>query len=305
VSILKCDGNSKQQAVLMANNTAKAVILTSNTAVCMYPLFGLMHRCAYWFGEDRSKADIDGYNLVMSHLLPGQDPLARAMRTELGGERSLCDKQCFVIPPDHKGKRNSEWAMTIQSAGMVTWRDSHWGLISSNWQSLKQMIAIVQKDRNCGVNTVCTKAFGLNNRKLEIMDIIEIGDAGAVMQLVERGADVNATDNYGRSVLSRAVELGLTDIARLLIERDANVDAMDNYGRSVLSRAVEIRLTDIAMLLIERDANVDAMDNYGRSVLSRAVEIGLTDIARLLIERGAKVSARDRQNVHANTEQSK
>jgi ankyrin repeat protein len=66
-----------------------------------------------------------------------------------------------------------------------------------------------------------------------------------------------------------------------------------------------VGLTDIARLLIERGVNVDATDNYGRSVLSRAVELGLTDIARMLIKGGAKVSARDRQNVHANTEESK
>jgi hypothetical protein len=134
----------------MANTTGEAVTLTSKRAVCMYPLLGLKHRCAYWFGENQRQTNVTGYKRVTSHLLPGQDPLAKAMRTELGRKRSLGDKQCLIIPMAANRGTKSGWTIEIQSRAMITWTDDRLGIISGNWQTARRTVSIMKKDQHHG-----------------------------------------------------------------------------------------------------------------------------------------------------------
>lgn len=145
---MKCHGNSELQAVLLANNTAEVVTLTSSRAVYMYPLLGLTHQYAYWFDGDRTQSLINRYKCVTSHKLPGQDLLAEAIRTELGGRRSLGNKQCFVIPLYLNYGGKSEWTMEIQAKSMITWRIPNLGLISGDWQRARQTIRVLEESKH-------------------------------------------------------------------------------------------------------------------------------------------------------------
>jgi len=130
--------------------------------------------------------------------------------------------------------------MEIRPKGGVTWLFDG-GTVTSSWQSAKSMMAIFLRSKTGGEASPS-----------RLVRLVERGDVNATMQLIHNRADLNEED------ISRAVEMHQTDIARLLIERGANVDAEDNYSRPVLSRAIELHQTGIARLLIERGANVDA-----------------------------------------------
>lgn len=56
---------------------------------------------------------------------------------------------------------------------------------------------------------------------------VERGSIDAMRLLVESGADVNAPNKFGTSVLMRAVASGSVDVVRFLVEAGADVNAPD------------------------------------------------------------------------------
>ncbi|NIM06561.1 MAG: ankyrin repeat domain-containing protein, partial [Deltaproteobacteria bacterium] len=55
----------------------------------------------------------------------------------------------------------------------------------------------------------------------------------------DRGADIDARDNDGKSALIMAALMGHADSVKLLLEKGADVNAHDNGGRTALSLANE------------------------------------------------------------------
>ena len=65
-----------------------------------------------------------------------------------------------------------------------------------------------------------------------------------IKMLLQYGADIDATDNYGRTALMYAVALNQNpDVVRMLLANGANKKARDYKGKSVADYAVseEIR----------------------------------------------------------------
>ncbi len=93
-------------------------------------------------------------------------------------------------------------------------------------------------------------------------DIAVLGDAGAVRQLLDRGANVNAFDGLGRTPLmyAAASDLLALDVVKLLIDRGADVNASDRHpdgGDSGLTALDIARLhgdTPIVQLLLKSGA---------------------------------------------------
>ena len=82
--------------------------------------------------------------------------------------------------------------------------------------------------------------------------------------LLEQGADVNAVDSYGRSVLAIAASQGHADIVRALLKQGG--DVKDNTGGSPLMSAAIDGGKEIVQLLLESGADVNA--RTGREVTS-------------------------------------
>lgn len=155
----------------------------------------------------------------------------------------------------------------------------------------------------------------------------ENGCLSTVEILLAHGADVNARDSRGRSVLHFMVGLRDPDIMAFFLDRSADVNALDYEGCSVLGAAMlcyadQSRVeacVDIIRLLLDRGAdprscstsleavsvmhmeatrnildkgaNVNQPDLFGRTALHNAVAYKEKDIFRLLLERGANVNA--------------
>lgn len=77
-------------------------------------------------------------------------------------------------------------------------------------------------------------------------------DIEIVKLLLENGADVNARDISGITVLMHVSRYGYTEIAKMLIEKGADVNAKDNEGRTALIQASGKGHKETAKLLIEK-----------------------------------------------------
>ena len=93
--------------------------------------------------------------------------------------------------------------------------------------------------------------------------------------------------------LHLAAFFGIKAIVQLLLEKGAEIEAKDNYGRTPLSWAAENGHEATVKLLLEKGAEIEAKDNYGRMPLSWATENGREATVKLLLEKGADVTAAD------------
>ncbi|KKP94624.1 MAG: hypothetical protein US13_C0017G0002 [candidate division TM6 bacterium GW2011_GWE2_36_25] len=118
----------------------------------------------------------------------------------------------------------------------------------------------------------------------DLIEAAKNGDTIEVEELLDRGANVHAQDDF---VLRWAARNGHTDTVRLLLDRGANIHARDDYA---LRCAAANGHTDTARLLLDRGANIHADEN---EALRFAAGNGHTDTVRLLLDRGANIHADD------------
>jgi hypothetical protein len=125
-----------------------------------------------------------------------------------------------------------------------------------------------------------------------------VGESGLdvpdyVRSLIQRGADVNATDRSGYTPLMYAVGWERAEIARFLIEAGASLAATNWSGSTPLHIAAGHGGKAVVELLLYNGASVDARDNRGATPLMWAASNGQAESAEALIAAGADVNARD------------
>jgi len=76
-----------------------------------------------------------------------------------------------------------------------------------------------------------------------------------------------------------------------VLERGADADARDFGGRTLLMRASVAGNVELLTLLLEH-GDVNALDDQGRTALMRACQAGHHEVVRLLLEKGAEKGAR-------------
>jgi hypothetical protein len=110
--------------------------------------------------------------------------------------------------------------------------------------------------------------------------------------LIERGADIEATDQDGQSVLHVAARSDYP-LAALLLEHGADVNATDAHGITPLHVASKENSDgNIVKLLLAQGAVVDARDEDGYTPLHVASFNGNKAAVKELLEHGAAINAR-------------
>lgn len=112
-------------------------------------------------------------------------------------------------------------------------------------------------------------------------------------QLLDRGADVHAKDDYGRTAIVHAADTCKMEAARKLLEHGASIDDRDHNGQSLLVLAVNMRDGEMMRLFLDAGADVNAASDSGRTALMIAASGGMLDIAKMLDDAGAHLRARD------------
>ena len=134
--------------------------------------------------------------------------------------------------------------------------------------------------------------WGGKNKRL--IEAAANGDLDEVMELVEKGADVNARDKDGWTPLHHAAANGHLDIVKFLVENGADVDAEANDGSTPLHVAAFFGHLDVVKFLVKNGAYVNAMDNDGQTPLHVAAANGHLNIVKFLVRHGADANAKDR-----------
>src|SRR6185503_5552386 len=125
---------------------------------------------------------------------------------------------------------------------------------------------------------------------------VKTGDTAAVRALVERKADINATEVDGTSALHWAVRAGDLATTELLIRAGARVNAANRYGVTPLSLAARTGRGDLVGLLLTSGASVKTAETTlpeGQTLAMLAAQTGSVDAVKRVVTAGSNVNARE------------
>ena len=108
--------------------------------------------------------------------------------------------------------------------------------------------------------------------------------------LIKHGADKDARDRRGQTVLQWAIRQGLIEFAKELIDYGFDVNAQDTDGFVPLYFAANNGGEELVSLLIKKGARVNVSDNWDCTPLSHAVECATSKVVKLLLDAGACVT---------------
>lgn len=119
--------------------------------------------------------------------------------------------------------------------------------------------------------------------------------------LLALGADINKPSGHESKVPLHAADTSY--LVRLLLERGANIDTPDTFGRSKLHRLMNHAKSDgaieIGKILIEFNANVNTKDISGDTPLISAAADAAHQAVELLLANGADLSACNKRGENA------
>ena len=127
-----------------------------------------------------------------------------------------------------------------------------------------------------------------------LMKAVRNNDLTSLKTQLEMGADVNAHDARGNTLLMHAAAIGSPEAVQLLLDRGADVNAKNQFGATALIRGANDPRK--AAMLVRKGADVNAATKQGRTPLMIAATCaGCLETVRMLIDKGADVKARDSQ----------
>ncbi len=121
-----------------------------------------------------------------------------------------------------------------------------------------------------------------------LMHAAMLGDIARVMELLARGARVNATSLDGSTALIYAATSGSPVCVRALLEAGADVNASMKGGGNALTAAVVADHVDVVRLLLKAGADPNSRNPEGQSALQIATNNSNAEIAKLLRQAGAR-----------------
>ena len=130
--------------------------------------------------------------------------------------------------------------------------------------------------------------------------------SAVVDMLIMKGADLNAVDTSGNSVLHCAAYIGSGSLIKDLLNAGANLNAKNENGVTPLLKALVEMQTNIILsrykeyemavnILIDEGADLEIKESeYGWNPLHQAAFIGSASIIKNLLNAGANLNAKTR-----------
>jgi uncharacterized protein len=118
------------------------------------------------------------------------------------------------------------------------------------------------------------------------------GKSKVVELLIEKGADVEAKSSDGSTALISAAGRGQTEVVKLLLKKGATADAKDNFNQTALMKAAWMRHPEVVKALLDKRADVNAKGSNGWTALNSAAAVGDPEVVKLLLDAGADINAK-------------
>ena len=130
----------------------------------------------------------------------------------------------------------------------------------------------------------------------ELSDAVLAGDLAKTKALLSNGADCNAPNEEGVTLLMLAAGAGHYKVVEFLLEAGATVDATDARGWTALMKAVfnyeqNCGFPDVVSLLIDAGADIEHQVSYGTRPLMLAAGYGEAGVVDVLLAAGADAAA--------------
>lgn len=110
----------------------------------------------------------------------------------------------------------------------------------------------------------------------------------------QKGADVNARDNQGVSLLMTACNSNNADAVQLLLAAGADVNLRDNAGNTALMGAALRGYDHIVRLLLDANAATDTVNEAGATALILAATFNRTAVVEQLLQKKANTHIKDK-----------
>lgn len=121
---------------------------------------------------------------------------------------------------------------------------------------------------------------------LPLASVVNSNSLSMITWLIKQGADINATDSNGNSVVFDAISLEDTFMLKFLLEHKANPNCTNHEDVKPLFIALENNKTEAAELLIRYGADITTTDD-GDTPLTLAVSKGQLSVVACLLQHGA------------------
>lgn len=123
----------------------------------------------------------------------------------------------------------------------------------------------------------------VQNMDRELIEYAEQGNTELVEQLLQSGANINATNEQGRTAVMAATYRNHVETVEALIQAGADINIRDHQRNNVFLYAGAEGMAEILQLAIEADADVTLTNRYGGTALIPASERGHVEIVRQLL----------------------
>ena len=110
----------------------------------------------------------------------------------------------------------------------------------------------------------------------------------AISFLLDKGVDIKAKDESGRTAFQRAAQGGDVEIARIILAKGASLNESDPEGSTPLHLAVKNGKLNMVNFLIENKAELNRKDNQGRTPIDLVEDYSYPEISKIFMASGAE-----------------
>lgn len=176
--------------------------------------------------------------------------------------------------------------LLVEHGADLTAEDDHGrsALILAAEKGSQQLVASIIRHTPPDVLQVDKKA---KNGRTALLYGVQSGSIGVVSQIIDAGASLLVSDDYGSTPLMYAVRTGSLEMVDYLLKKlgARGLDNVDELGRSALLIAAEYGEPTIVAKLLSFSPDLLLTDFHGRTALMLAAGGGHTEVCSLLLRR--------------------
>ena len=121
----------------------------------------------------------------------------------------------------------------------------------------------------------------------------EEGDTQSIMELIQKGININARIGREETALMLAALYGQRKIVQILLQNGADVKIKNHHDRTALHFAVRGGNVDLIKLILTAHADINAIDSLGNTPLHYAAEYATAEVSEKLIRHGANLNIKN------------